>query len=219
MDGEEALGFISAAHVCEKMGLDVIPETCFTINADGRFELLLPEGGHSGAKLGEFHENPGLRDEVTKLQFFDFLAGVGLREQEAYRFENDSNFRVWGIANRDCFRRTEPLPEEFLPPVIGEKTGFAFANIGAKDLDNWLEGHSEDEIDAAKERLDVIKRHLQAKDDAGDAICWVMQEKAHWTGKDVTERLVSHERNYVVQARTQTDAVVRAKLRAGGLLL
>jgi hypothetical protein len=119
-----------------------------------------------------------LRGELTKLQLLDALVGQGDRHANNYFIHEEPNdwFTVTGIDNDQCFggKVTDPngiaqgRTEDTmgfrgvrLPPVVDTEMADAFDQLSPDHLDDLLgDKLSRDEVNAAKQRLQGIKNHI-----------------------------------------------------------
>jgi hypothetical protein len=137
--------------------------------------------GKTGLKTDpSLFDDPQVRRELTKLQLLDALTGQGDRHGNNYFIHKDSNGQVTvtGIDNDQCLgaKLTDPngiargetddtygFRGVSLPMVIDTEMAAAFDQLTPDDLDDLLgDKLTSDEVNAAKQRLQGIKDHIDS---------------------------------------------------------
>jgi hypothetical protein len=203
---QTALRNLATFAVAKKLGFNIVPETRIAEHL-GQLGILMGRApGMTGKKTWNtdrsLFNNPKVRRELTKLQLLDALVGQGDRHWNNYFIHTSPSGRVTvtGIDNDQCFGRkvTDPNGIAYrntkdadgfrgvlLPPVVDREMANAFDQLTPDDLDDLLgDKLSRDEVDAAKQRLQGIKVHIEELRDKR----WVIYTD-EWGEKDVAQRL------------------------------
>ena len=142
--------------------------------------------GKSGDDIPlDWYAKPGVRQELTKLQLLDALTGQGDRHDSNYFIQDlgQGRFKVTGIDNDQCFGMDLLDPNGIcqgseednmgfkscrLPGLIDSDMAASIERLQPGDLDQALGGTlSPEEVDAAKARLEGVKRHVADLRDQG----------------------------------------------------
>jgi hypothetical protein len=213
-DPQTAPRNLATVDLARKLGFNVVPDTRIAEH-EGQLGILM--GMAPGKTASEIRKtNPDLfknaevRREVTKLQLLDALTGQGDRHRGNYfiHIGPDGRVTVTGIDNDQCFGSDVHHPNDIaqgrnrdtgfrgvrLPPVVDTEMAAAFRRLNYEDLDDLLgDKLSSEEVEAAKDRLRVIKDHIDNLWRSGRVI-----DPEDW-GSEAVSRWLTPEDSYAAR--------------------
>jgi hypothetical protein len=187
-DPQIAMRCLATCETAKLLGFDVVPRTEIGIgtppppsNQEPQLGLVMDHAKGFRAKqyAPRAFNNPDVRREVTKLQLLDHLTGQGDRHGNNYFIHEDESGKitVTGIDNDLCFGKKPhdpngighaPTVEKIgfngtgMPPVMDTDMVEAFEKLTPEILEKSLAGKlTAEEIEAAKKRLEGIKKHIE----------------------------------------------------------
>jgi len=188
-DPQIAMRTLATCETAKLLGFDVVPRTQIGIgtppppprNQEPQLGIVMEQAkGHLARQCDrDTFNHPDVRREVTKLQLLDHLTGQGDRHGNNYFIHQDENGKiiVTGIDNDACFgkephdpngiayrgnKETEGFNGTTMPPVMDTEMARVFEELTPEALEEALAGKlTDDEIQAAKDRLAGIKEHIQ----------------------------------------------------------